>query len=142
MCYLCFILLLLSFSKRDPPPALYVLTSPGRLDETQRRFLEAQTRRVQSSDSGSLNAARANLAALGRGPNPILPVPRPSFSAGSPGYAPCPSAQVLLVRMDRAHAPGGTRRNDGQETGAGGAYGRENSVEQSLAAATVKTRPQ
>ena len=39
---------------------------------------------------------------------PLIPVCGPSFSSRvSPGYALQPSARVPLVRMDRAHNPGG-----------------------------------
>ena len=38
-------------------------------------------------------------------------------------------AILALVRMDRTRIPGGTRQNDGLETGLWGAYGRDISVE-------------
>ena len=48
---------------------------------------------------------------------------------GTPGYALYPSAQVACADGYIERIPGGTRQNYGQETGLGGACGREISVD-------------
>ena len=63
-------------------------------------------------------ARRFPFARAPRGAPHVIPVSRPSFSPGSPGYALYPSIQVPLVRIYRAHTcPGEPGENDGLDTG-------------------------